>query len=145
VPVPFRVAVCWRGSRSHSNDRNRSCPIEHLAPLWSVPDVEWISLQIGDGADEANGTVMKRLDDTIGDFADTADVIASCDVVISVDTAVAHLAGALGANVWMITPVLSEWRWGLDESRSELYPTMRIFRQTRKNDWPSVIEQVRAA
>ena len=140
-----RIALCWRGSKIHSNDRNRSCPVEHFAPLWSVPNVEYVSLQIGDAADEAHGTPMNRLDDHIRDFADSANILAGCDLVISVDTAVAHLAGALGRPVWLMTPVLSEWRWGIEESTTDLYPSMRIFRQQRKGDWGSVIEQVRSA
>jgi hypothetical protein len=144
-PRPFRVGVCWRGSKQHSNDRNRSCPVAALAPLWSIPGVEFVSLQVGDGAAEADGTPMMRVDDRITDFADTSAILASCDLTLTVDTAVAHLAGALGCPVWMMTPVLSEWRWGLEDSITPLYPSMRIFRQTTKGDWPSVVEQVRAA
>ncbi len=143
--APFRVALCWRGSKQHANDRNRSCGVEYLTPLWSVPGVEWVSLQVGEAADEADGTPMMRVDDKITDFADTADIIARSDLTLSVDTAVAHLAGALGSRVWMMTPVLSEWRWGVDQPTTDLYPSMRIFRQTERNNWPSVIRQVRAA
>jgi hypothetical protein len=142
---PLRVCVAWRGSKTHSNDRNRSCPVEYLAPLWSVPNVEYVSLQVGDAAGEADGTPMIRVDSHITDFADTADVIARSDLVLTVDTAVAHLAGALGARVWMMTPPLSEWRWGLDQPTTPLYPSMRIFRQPTKGDWAGVVEQIRGA
>lgn len=141
----LRVAVAWRGSKTHANDRNRSCPIEQLAPLWTIPGVEWTSLQIGEAAAEADGTPLMRVDAYVKDFADTAYLIQGSDLVITVDTAVAHLAGALGARTWMMTPPLSEWRWGLDQPTTELYPSVRIFRQSKRGDWGGVIDQVRTS
>lgn len=145
----IRIGVVWAGSPLHGNDRNRSCPLTLLEPLLTAPGLRWFSLQKGPRA--ADLTLlgwqdrMVDLAPVIGDFADTAAIVADLDLVISVDTAVAHLAGALGRPCWLLLPFSSDWRWLRDRHDSPWYPTFRLFRQSRPGDWQAVIEQCREA
>jgi hypothetical protein len=111
--------------------------------------VALFSLQKGpcaaDLQDEKDHLPVTDLTECLGDFADTAAAIARLDLVISVDTAVAHLAGALGKPVWVLLPFAPDWRWMLDREDSPWYPTARLFRQTRPGDWPGVFDRVGAA
>lgn len=157
VPVNgFRVGLVWRGSGEYINDAVRSLPnLNTLAPLWKVSDVQFVSLQKGPGEYEAASPPVDQpllhLGSELEDFADTAAIIAQLDLIISVDTAVAHLAGALGKPVWVLLPGLSScWRW-LDEGNgSHWYPSvMRLFRQSmddaEKGDWSKVVDDVAQA
>ena len=142
----FRIGLVWGGSPDHLNDRNRSIEPELFRPLVETPGVSALSLMVGrDGeAGRVFGDVVTDLAPDLGDFADTAAAIANIDLVISVDTAVAHLAGALGTMVWTLLPFNSDWRWMLGRDDSPWYPSMRLFRQEKREDWEGVIERVAA-
>ncbi len=151
-PKGLRVGLAWKGTPANRNDANRSLHhLDSLAPFWSVPQVQFISLQKGAGEDEAMAPAAARplvpAGSALRDFADTAAVIAQLDLVISVDTAVAHLSGALAKPTWVMLPVQGlDWRWGVRRNDSPWYPgVMRLFRQQRLGDWSSVIEEVRLA
>jgi hypothetical protein len=125
-------------------------PEEKLLPLFSMPGVAFYSLQIqpegGPPKALRNAGLLDAgiidLTASIADFADTAALISELDLIITVDTAVAHLAGALGRSVWTLLPFVSEWRWSRDTEDTPLYPTMRLFRQPAPGDWDSVIHRV---
>ena len=145
----FRVGLVWFAKQSQVLNRKRSCRLEMFAPLWSVPGVEFFSLQIGLGTEQISECVpappVKDLTAQITDFADTAAFIANLDLVITIDTAVAHLAGALGAKTWTILPYVAEWRWLCQRHDSPWYPTMRLFRQPAAGDWPALMTTVAGA
>jgi tetratricopeptide (TPR) repeat protein len=142
-----RIAIAWSGNASHVNDRNRSIAFSQLAPLFSVP-ARFVSIQRDvrseDAAPLAGESRVRHVGAELEDFADTAAAIALADLVISVDTAVAHLAGAMGRPVWVLLPFAPDWRWTLDGDSSPWYPTARLFRQTSLGDWNAVIERVGA-
>jgi tetratricopeptide (TPR) repeat protein len=138
----LKVGISWAGNPEHHNDRNRSIDPRELSILGDVPDTSFISLQKGYRAG-AGGLPFVPLVRELTDLADTAALIANLDLVISVDTAVAHLAGALARPVWTLLPFAPDWRWMLDRTDSPWYPTMRLFRQTRRRDWSTVFDQVR--
>jgi len=145
----FKVGLVWSGSAKHKNDRSRSLALADLAPLGQVPGVRFYSLQKGDAAGQAKdppaGLAVLDRTEELQDFADTAALIANLDLVISVDTSVAHLAGALAKPVWTLLPFVSDWRWLLDRSDTPWYPTMRLFRQGAPGDWSGAIAQLAAA
>ena len=148
----FRVGLVWRGNAKHHNDDDRSLPgLSTLAPLWTIPGVQFVSLQTGLGEDEANnssqGQSLLHLGFDIADFSDTAAIVDQLDLLICVDTAVAHLAGALGKACWVLLPAYrTDWRWLRERSDSPWYPgIMRLFRQTNRGDWTPGIEDVRKA
>jgi len=142
----LKVGVVWAGNKSNKNDHNRSISLQTLAPLGGVPRVRFYSLQKGEQAQQASeppaGIPLIDWTNELHDFADTAALVANLDLVISVDTAVAHLAGALGRPVWTLLPFAPDWRWLLDREDSPWYPTMRLFRQPAPGDWPGVITSV---
>ena len=142
----FRIGLVWGGSPDHLKDRDRSIEPELFRPLVETPGVSALSLMVGrDGeAGRVFGDAVTDLAPDLGDFADTAAAIANMDLVISVDTAVAHLAGALGTMVWTLLPFNSDWRWMLGRDDSPWYPSMRLFRQEKREDWEGVIERVAA-
>ena len=142
----LRVGICWAGIKTHVNDRNRSIPIERFARILSIEGVDFVSLQKEIGATDAailNAHNVTQPATDFEDFADTAAVIAMLDLVISVDTAVAHLAGAMAKAVGLLVPFSPDWRWLLDRTDSPWYPTMRLFRQSAIGDWDRPIERVR--
>ena len=142
----LRVGLAWAGSPTHKNDRNRSIPLSSFAPVAGVRGVTFYSLQKGEAAAQARtpppGIALVDLTKEIKNFADTAALIANLDLVISVDTAAAHLAGAMGRPVWTLLPFLPDWRWMLDREDSPWYPTMRLFRQRTRGEWAEVVERV---
>ena len=142
----LRVGLAWAGSPQHMNDRNRSLALATLAPLAAVGYATYIVLQKGPAAAQAAtppaGMTLVEPGAELGDFADTAAVIANLDLVIAVDTAVAHLAGTLGKPVWLLLPFAGEWRWLQGRSDSPWYPGMRLFRQPRPGAWAEVMESV---
>jgi Glycosyltransferase family 9 (heptosyltransferase) len=142
-----RVGVVWAGSPTFANDRFRSMPLAALGGLVDVPDIAWFSLQKGPARAQLEGAALALHDLTeqIQDFADTAALIEQLDLVITVDTSVAHLAGALGKPVWVLLPANYDWRWMLDRDDSPWYPTMRLFKQTSLGDWSTVVAAVRTA
>jgi tetratricopeptide (TPR) repeat protein len=144
APRP-RVGLVWAGNANHENDHNRSMSPRLLAPLVANTRVPFFSLQVPAAPDAVAAFPAGSVSDLapgLGDFAVTAAVIANLDLVISVDTAVAHLAGALGRPVWLLLPYVPEWRWLLDREDSPWYPTMRLFRQGKAGDWESLVERV---
>ncbi|MRX07796.1 tetratricopeptide repeat protein [Pseudoduganella sp. FT25W] len=146
----LRVGLAWRGNANFENDADRSLPsLMSLAPLAAV-DAHFVSLQKGAGEAEAltppAGMFVHPIAARLGDFADTAAVIANLDLVISVDTAVAHLAGALGKPCWLLLPdYRCDWRWMADRGDTPWYPSMRLFRQPRDGGWAPVVAEVVAA
>ena len=142
----LKVGLVWAGRPTNTNDRNRSLKLASLAPLAEVPGVRFISLQKDAAAVEARtppaGMELIDVAEDLRDFADTAALIANLDLVIAVDTAVVHLAGAMGTPVWTLLPFAPDWRWLLDRTDSPWYPTMRLFRQPSPGDWGSVIQGV---
>jgi len=148
VPGKLRVGLSWAGNTRHVNDRRRSCPLAALAPLLELPDIAWFSLQKIDGEDQIAQVPAGRciqLLDARNDFAQKAALIEGLDLVVSVDTSNAHLAGALGKPVWILLPFAPDWRWGLARTDSPWYPTGRLFRQSRAGDWTGVVADMRAA
>ena len=140
-----RVGLVWAGNAAFANDRNRSIAPARLEPLAAVANVHWVSLQ--KPATVAPPAELKLTDLTadLHDFADTAALIARLDLVISVDTAVAHLAGAMGKPVWILLPAVPDWRWMLGRADSPWYPSARLFRQIDPGDWGGVVKAVAAA
>ncbi len=143
----LRVGLVWSGSATHTNDDNRSIPLASLTPLLRLP-YEFHALQKeirpSDETALASNVIHSHADD-LQDFTDTAALIAAMDVVITVDTSVAHLAGSMGKPVWILLPYMPDWRWLMDRTDSPWYPTARLFRQSRIGDWASVVVQVEEA
>ena len=138
----------WGGSEKHANDFRRSIPFGMLAPILATAGASFVSLQIGPrSADLATlpADAVTDLAAELRDFAETAGAIANLDLVIAVDTAVAHVAGAIGKPVWLMLPLCPDWRWLLTRhDDSPWYPTMRIYRQRALGDWPGVVARVAA-
>jgi tetratricopeptide (TPR) repeat protein len=144
-----RIGLAWSGSPAQSNNRFRSVPFAALAPLLAMPEIDWVNLQVGSTAAERAMVpdAARMLDPTprLGDFADTAALMQELDLVITIDTSVAHLAGALARPVWLMLSHTCCWRYLLDRSDSPWYPTARLFRQPSPGDWGSVVSTIRAA
>ncbi|TWH47593.1 tetratricopeptide repeat protein [Sporomusa sp. KB1] len=142
----LRVGLVWAGNPANISGQIRTCGLQAMSPLACIPGVTFYSLQKGEAGQEAHtppsGMRLIDLTDAIDDFADSAALIMNLDLVISVDTAVAHLAGALGKPVWTLLPAAGEWRWLLDRSDTPWYPTMRLFRQRAPGDWGGVMTTV---
>lgn len=140
----LRVGIVWAGSPGHLLDRYRSAPANAYAALSDLDRIAWFSLQKG-AHDPMQTLPVVDLAPDLHDFADTAAAIADLDLILSVDTAVAHLAGAMGKPVWLLNGFGSYWLWQLERSDSPWYPTMRLFRQQRPDDWTSLFDDVRRA
>jgi tetratricopeptide (TPR) repeat protein len=144
-----RVGICWSGHRIHRNDHARSIPFAAFAPALDVPGLSFVSLQREvRETDEAQLRAHPHISDwmnEVTDFADTAALISELDLVVTVDTSVAHVAGALGRPVWILITSAPDWRWLLNRSDSPWYPTARLFRQSTLGDWRSVIAGVQDA
>lgn len=150
----FRIGVCWQGSTAaYAASMQRSFPLAQLQAMAGLPDVRLISLQKHDGLDQLADlpagmtieTLGKDFDEGPDAFVDTAAVIANCDLVITADTAVAHVAGALGAPTWIALPHVPDWRWMEGRSDSPWYPSARLFRQDSAGDWAAVFAEMAAA
>jgi hypothetical protein len=145
IPSP-RIALAWRGNPHHPNDRNRSIPLSHFEPMLAFADLKVVSIQRdlhnGDAELIARLPRFVHVGGELDDFEDTAAVISLVDVVLSVDTSVAHLAGALGKPAWILLPFSPDWRWMLERDDSPWYPTVRLFRQAFPSDWAGAIEKV---
>jgi hypothetical protein len=140
-----RIGLVWAGNANHENDHNRSMPPQFLAPLVADAPAAFFSLQMparGELSPVFPAGIVVDLAPALGDFAETAAVIANLDLVISVDTAVAHLAGALARPVWLLLPYVPEWRWLLERDDSPWYPTMHVFRQRKAGDWGGLVGQL---
>ena len=143
----LKVGIVWAGSPTHLRDRFRSLSVRSLERLLQIPGISFYSLQKGPAAASlktADSTVVD-LGGELANFADTAAAIAHLDLVIGVDTAVVHLAGALGKPVWTLLPIPPDWRWLEAREDSPWYPTMRLFRQKSHGDWNEVVERVKSA
>jgi hypothetical protein len=142
-----RVAIAWSGRAAHPNDRNRSLALSRLEPLLDLDQVSFISAQREvsdpDAATLAAMAHITAIGAELRDFDDTAAVLALADLVITVDTSVAHLAGATGRPTWILLPFAPDWRWMLGRDDSPWYPTARLYRQPASGDWESVIARVR--
>jgi hypothetical protein len=149
----FKVGVVWQGNPQHSWDRWRSFPLSCLAPLAAVQGASLVSLQKGAGVEQrqllAERFAMDVLDGELdaegGAFLDTAAVMKELDLIVTADTATAHLAGALGVPVWVALSAVADWRWMCERQDTPWYPTMRLFRQADLGDWQSVFERMASA
>jgi tetratricopeptide (TPR) repeat protein len=148
----YKVGICWQGNPRHRDDRLRSLPLRSFAVLAQVPGVRLISLQKGAGSEQVAGVRSDlavvdwtdKLDGEAGPFMDTAAIMKNLDLVVTSDTAIAHLAGAMGVPVWVALPFVPDWRWLLDRRDSPWYPTMRLFRQSSLGDWAGVFGEMQA-
>jgi tetratricopeptide (TPR) repeat protein len=143
-----RIGLVWGGSPNHVNDHNRSCPLKTLQPLFQIPGLRWFSLQKGKSVEQLSSVPSGTLIDLSPDlksYSDTAAALQAIDLLITVDTSVAHLAGALNRPVWVLLPYAPDWRWLLEKSASPWYPSMRLFRQKRIGDWDEVCAQLKTA
>lgn len=145
----YRIGIVWGGNPDHPHDRFRSVSLRSFAPLARIPDVRLISLQKGAAREQLAelGGNFEVADpgpsfDDDGAFLDTAAIMQHLDLVISVDTAIVHLAGGLGVPTWVLLQHSPDWRWKLSGSRTPWYPSLRLFRQPAVGDWPSVFSQM---
>jgi hypothetical protein len=141
-----KVGIAWAGNPNHVQDLDRSIPLESLLPILGVEGIRYFSLQkdLRDSDKEildVNPQIV-RLDLEINDFQDTAAIMMSLDLVLSCDTSIVHLAGALGKPAWVLLPFNPDWRWLLDRNDSPWYPTALLFRQTTRGEWSTVIDDV---
>ena len=148
----FKVGVAWQGNPQAETDAGRAFPLASLAPLAGLPGVRLVSLQKEDGLDQLAGLpagmaveAVSGLDDGPDGFVDTAAIMMGLDLVVTADTSIAHLAGALGRPVWLALQHAAEWRWLLDRPDSPWYPTMRLFRQSVQDDWTGVFSAMTEA
>ncbi len=148
TPQALKVGLIWAGNPKHKNDHNRSCRLSDWASLAGVPGAVFYSLQKGAPEAELADTSAEwrpiPLGPLLEDFADTAGAMQAMDLILTVDTSPAHLAGALGVPVWTLLPFTPDWRWLLEREDTPWYPTMRLFRQTKPGDWGSVLARVTA-
>ena len=144
--MDLKVGIVWAGEPAHNEDKNRSCHLRHFLRLSKIPGVQLIGLQKGAAAgqvkDLAGMISITNLEGELNDFTDTAAVIDNLDMVISVDTAVLHLAGAMGKPAWAMLSAAPDWRWMLDRQDSPWYPTIKLFRQRRYGNWDGVCERI---
>jgi hypothetical protein len=140
----LRVGLVWAGNPKHNRDRQRSIALRQFAPLMLLRGVTFYSLQKGAGAEDLAGTTLPVVDLSryLEDFTDTAAIVANLDLVLCVDTAVAHLAAAMGRPVWMLIAMVNDWRWLKDRADTPWYPTMRLYRQRAIGQWDGVLGQV---
>ena len=146
LPSGLRVGLVWAGNPLHSNDARRSMPVDALAPVLAAGGGSLISLQVGERAQDAAAMPgVADIGPQLTDWRETAAAIGAMDLVITVDTAVAHMAGALGVPTWVMLPHAPDWRWMLGRGDSPWYACMRLFRQERPGDWSGVAHRVAAA
>jgi tetratricopeptide (TPR) repeat protein len=147
IPARLRVGLAWAGSPTNPDDRDRSCTLKALVGLFELPDVAWINLQLGAGREELRAIQTPILDwgDEQTDYAETAALMAELDLIITVDTSIAHAAGALGRPVWIMLQYIADFRWLLNRTDSPWYPTARLFRQPHPGDWTAVVTALQVA
>ncbi len=143
----LKVGVVWAGNPDHVNDTRRSLKLAQLEPLFDIAGTSFVSLQYGPRAADLkklkqNKLIIEDLSPQLEDYVDTAAAIGALDLVITVDTSVAHAAGAVGKPVWVLLPWVTDWRWLLNRQDNPWYPTMRLFRQNRGEDWADIIARV---
>lgn len=139
----FRIGLVWEGN---TTDPNRSCRLKQFSPLAEVKGMQFFGLQKGEAARQVNdlpkGMVVTNMGEELNDFADTAGLLQHLDLIVTIDTAVAHLAGGMGKPVFTLIPFAADWRWLLNREDTPWYPTMRLFRQERPGSWDSVIRRI---
>ena len=143
----LKVGLVWSGALKYGHNRHRAMAAERLAPLLEIEGVSWFSLQVGEPKRELARFPHGKITDLSGeltDFTETAGALLALDLVVSTDTAVPHLAGALARPAWVMLAFMPDWRWLLDRETSPWYPTMRLFRQPRRGEWGTVVERVAA-
>jgi len=143
-----RIGLVWAGNPTHRNDRNRSVPFAALGNLLRLDHVHWYSLQVGARRDDLAEAPIGAIEDLaplLDDFAATAAILSQLDLVITADTAVAHLAGALGRKTWVMLPFAPDWRWLMHRPDSPWYPTLRLVRQIERGDWTGVTSRIAEA
>lgn len=155
VPLPdfgapdtrLKVGISWAGSRTHTNDHNRSSTLHHFAALLDLPGVTFYSLQVDESRRElaAFGDQICDLSELQGDWSEAASLVQQLDLVVSVDTGVAHLAASLGVPTWIALSQKCDWRWMIDREDSPWYPSVRLFRQPAPGDWASTMQKIRVA
>ena len=142
----LKVGIVWSGGILYKHNQTRSCSLNEFRPLLDVPEIAFYSLQKGIPQIEIHqlgfSDRLQDLNESLNDMADTANAIAQLDLVITVDTSVAHLAGALAKPVWVLLAHIADWRWMVNQENTPWYPTMRLFRQTTSGDWRGLMEQV---
>src|SRR5262249_20970103 len=147
-PPAFKVGIAWQGSPTFAGDRLRSVPLRHFAPLSRVEGVRLFSLQKGPAREQIRHAgrqvsvtdLGSSLDQTTGAFVDTAAVMKNLDLIVSTDTSIVHLAGALGVPVWVALSIGPDWRWLLEREDCPWFPSMRLFRQSHLHYWDEVFE-----
>jgi hypothetical protein len=139
----YKIGLSWFGNPSHLNDVNRSTVLETFAPLSEIPKCSFYGLQKGDATVPPEGMKFTHLSDKLENFDDTAAAIMNLDLVITVDTAVAHLAAALGKPTWVLLGYNPDYRWLLDREDTPWYPSMRLFRPKRPNEWKELILRIK--
>jgi ADP-heptose:LPS heptosyltransferase len=144
----LKVAIVWQGDPKYGWDRFRSIPLKQFAQLAAIPGVTLVSVQRGYGEEQIASASFPLhvfdppLDNATTSFMDTAAVLTGVDLVISIDSAVAHLSGGLGAPTWLLVDAATEWRWGLQGDRPAWYPSIRLFRQQKLAEWDEVFQRV---
>jgi hypothetical protein len=146
----FKIGIAWQGAPTRNIDRGRSIPLAEFLPLSQVPGVRLISLQKHHGLEQLARVPTGMNVETLGDgfdegadaFVDTAAVMKNLDLVVTLDTSIAHLAGAMGCRTWVALKYVPDWRWLLDREDSPWYPTMRLFRQETAGDWTAVFARI---
>ena len=143
-PAKLKVGLVWAGNQFPIHNRKRSTSLESLLPLSHIEGVSFYSLQKGAAADPKAATAMRLRDFTaeLNDFSDTAALISALDLVISIDTGVAHLAGAMEKRVWTLLPAVPDWRYFLETTDSPWYRTMRLYRQASPGDWTTPVSEI---
>ncbi len=143
----LRVGLAWAGNPQYRSDEQRSMPLRALLPLADVPGISWFSLQMGPACRQMSGAKLPLIDASFAsrDMAETAALVATLDLVITVDTSIAHLAGAMGVPLWVVLPQLADWRWMDARDDCPWYPQARLFRQPTAGDWAAAVERVRCA
>lgn len=151
-PEAIRIAIGWQGNPEYRGDRQRSIPLKHFRWIADLPNVELVSIQRGFGTEQLQECqksfevkTFEGVDEAHGAFMDTAAIMKAVDLVVTSDTAIAHLAGAMGVPVWVVLPTASDWRWMSDREDSPWYPTMRLFRQSSAGNWDEVFKRVATA
>ncbi len=144
----FRIGIAWAGRPTHHNDRNRSTALATFAPLADLPRVALVSLQKGAGQSQIGSywgrAPLLNLGPELRDYGDTMAVVENLDLLVTVDTSVLHLAGAMGKPAWVMLPYAPDWRWLLDREDSPWYATLRLFRQSAAREWPEVMTRIAA-
>jgi len=142
----FKAGIVWAGNPEHENDTNRSCLLQDFSNILNISNIAFYSLQIGKASQQIDMTMSSKLhnlENEINDYADTAAIVSLMDIIITVDTSVAHLAGALGKPVFLLLPFAPDWRWLLNRQDSPWYPTIKIFRQDKPCNWEAVFNIVK--